>query len=136
MSRNLAQELSSYPTGHRFAGLFDIQPLPGEAEVLRVTVRDKEELPVFISQTDEQILCLVYLATQEEIRPERMADMHEAMLSSNVAMPLSAFAKIENRYVLYGALAVSSSADDLAHELTVLADNAVEALSALSTFIR
>ena len=51
-------------------------------------------------------------------------------------MPLSAFGRVDGRFVLVGALARAARAEDVAHEVAVLSDNALDALDALAEFLR
>ena len=64
------------------------------------------------------------------------AEMLEEMLELNIPIPLSSFAKIGDRYVIFGALAVDSSIEDICHEIITLSENAVEAISALEEFLK
>ena len=108
---------------------FDVQIIPGEVEVLQIIVGGLEEVPVYLSITDSQLLCIAYLWDESEV------DMLETMLSMNIPMPLSSFARIADKYAIFGAMAVTSSFDDIAHEVIVLSENTVEALSALEEFL-
>ena len=60
----------------------------------------------------------------------------EALLDLNPSVPLSAFGRVGGRFVLIGALARTASASDIANEVAVLSDNALDALDALSDFLR
>jgi uncharacterized protein YjfI (DUF2170 family) len=115
---------------------FDCQPIPGEVDVLQITVGDFEEMPIFLSVTDSQILCVSHLFTDAEVIADKRSRMMEEMLELNIAMPLSSFAKIGERFVVFGALSVHSSIEDICHELITLAENGAEALVALEEFIR
>ena len=118
-------------------GLFyDLQPIPAETEVVRVTITDKEELPIFVTATDTQLLCICYLWGEDEINTEQRQRLFEAMLEANIPMPLSSFAKIDDKYAVFGALALTSSAEDLALELSTLSDNAIDAIEAMSDFLK
>jgi uncharacterized protein YjfI (DUF2170 family) len=61
--------------------------------------------------------------------------MNHAMLAANISIPLSAFAKIDTQYVIYGALSVESSLNDIVHELDVLASNTIEAIEAMQAYL-
>ena len=115
---------------------FECQPIPGEVDVLQVTGGDFEELPSYVSITDTQVLCITWLFTEDEVKPETRADMMEEMLELNIPIPLSAFAKIGDRYVIFGALSIDSSIEDICHELITLSENAVEAISVLEEFLK
>ena len=114
---------------------FDVQIIPGEVEVLQIIVGGLEEVPVYLSITDSQLLCIAYLWDESEVNQKKRGDMLETMLSMNIPMPLSSFARIADKYAIFGAMAVTSSFDDIAHEVIVLSENTVEALSALEEFL-
>lgn len=114
---------------------FDVQIIPGDVEVLQVVVGGLEEVPVYISITDSQILCIAYLWAENEVDQAKRGEMMETMLNMNIPMPLSSFAKIGDKYAVFGAMSSTSSFDDIAHEVIVLSENTVEALGALEEFL-
>lgn len=114
---------------------FEVSPIPGEVEVLQIIVEDQEELPIFISASDEQVLCIAYLFKEAEVKDGLLDQMNAAMLTANISIPLSAFAKIESQYVIYGALSANSSIDDITHEIEILANNTIEAIEAMSSYL-
>ena len=114
---------------------FDCQPISGEVDVLQISIIGREELPIFMSVTDDQILCITYLWGIEEVKKDSVIQMHESMLEMNIPMPLSSFSKIGNKYVIFGALSVSSSFKDIEHELAVLSNNAIEVIDDMSEYL-
>ena len=108
---------------------------PGEQDVLQVIVDGNDELPIFVTQTQEQLLCISYLFDEDEVKSELRNELNETLLRLNVPIPLSAFAKIDNKYAIFGALSVNSSLDDITHELVTLADNAIDALEAVTLYL-
>ena len=132
-TRDLALRISDFSSFEGYQ--FDCQPIPGDTEVLHITLTDYEELPAFVSVTDTQILCITYLFTQDEVRSGSKAEMMEEMLELNIPMPLSSFAKLGDRYVIFGALAINSSIEDICHEIITLTENAVESIDALEEFL-
>ncbi len=114
---------------------FDCQPISGEVDVLQISIIGREELPVFVSVTDDQILCITYLWGIEEVRKDSVIQMHESMLEMNIPMPLSSFSKIGDKYVIFGALSVSSSFEDIEHELAVLSNNAIEVIDDMGDYL-
>jgi len=114
---------------------FDCQPITGEVDVLQITLIGREELPVFVSVTDDQILCITYLWGKEEVKSECYAEMHESMLEMSIPMPLSSFSKIGDKYVIFGALSINSTFDDIEHELGVLSNNAIEVIDDMSDYL-
>ncbi|PCJ32039.1 MAG: hypothetical protein COA99_16690 [Moraxellaceae bacterium] len=115
---------------------FDCQLIPGDTDVLQIVVSDFEELPVYISTTETQILCISYLWSEDEVEQAKRAEMMELMLEINIPMPLSAFSKIGDKYVIFGALMADSSFEDIVHEVITLAENSVEAISAMTDFLK
>lgn len=113
-----------------------LQPIAGEVPVIRVSIEGRDELPIFVTSSDTQFICLCYLWTDEDVRPERRAELHEALLDLNPSVPLSSFGRVGTRYVLHGALSRSARPEDVAHEVAVLSDNALDALDALAEFLR
>lgn len=113
----------------------DLHPIPGEVPVIQVSIENRQELPIFITCSDVQILCMCYLWSQSEILVERKAEMLETMLSLNPSVPLSSFGLVGDRFVLFGAMTRHAHVSDVAEEVAVLSDNAVDALEALSEFL-
>ncbi|MGL4749549.1 MAG: YjfI family protein, partial [Shewanella sp.] len=111
-------------------------PIDGEVEVLQVNVVGREEIPVFVSVTDNQILCISYLWGENEVNQERRSEMFETMLELNIPMPLSAFAKIDDKYVVYGALSLQSSMLEIEQELAVLSDNCLEVIDEMVDYLK
>lgn len=131
----IANHLNTQADNSETGMVFDCQPISGEVDVLQITVIGREELPIFMSVTDDQILCITYLWGQNEVKPECLAEMHESMLEMNIPMPLSSFSKIGDKYVIFGALSISSTFDDIEHELAVLSNNAIEVIDDMSDYL-
>jgi len=131
----IADHLNSLADNSDTGMSFDCQPISGEVDVLQISILGREELPIFVSVTEDQILCISYLWGVEEVKPESLAQMHESMLEMSIPMPLSSFSKIGDKYVVFGALSISSSLADVEHELTVLSNNAVEVIDDMSDFL-
>ncbi|ARU03765.1 hypothetical protein CCO03_02865 [Comamonas serinivorans] len=113
-----------------------LQPISGEVPVIQVSIEGRDELPIFVTSSGTQLICLCYLWTEDEVKPDQRVQLHEALLDLNPAVPLSSFGRVGNRYVLTGALARTARAEDVAHEVAVLSDNALDALDALKDFLR
>ncbi|TBW55444.1 DUF2170 family protein [Marinobacter halodurans] len=114
---------------------FNVMPVAGEEPVLQIVVSGAEETPVYLTITDTQILCLVYLFEEREIRSGQLADLHENMLRLSVPMPLSSLGKVDQHYVVYGALTPTSSEAEVMQELVTLADNAIDLLQTFEDFL-
>jgi len=124
-------------TGAAMGGLaVQLQPIPGAVPVIQVSIEGREELPIFLTCSDEQILCMCYLWEDDEVLPERRTELLETLLDLNPSVPLSSFGRVGTRYVLFGALARHASVGDVAQDVAVLSDNALDALDALSEFLK
>ncbi|MFT7306689.1 MAG: hypothetical protein ACI9P7_001957 [Candidatus Azotimanducaceae bacterium] len=113
----------------------ECQPIPGIADVIQITVQGFEELPAFVSFTDSQLLCITNLFLESEVNPSSRGKMLEEMLELNIPMPLSAFSKLGDRFVIFGSLSIHSSLEDICHEIVTLTENAVEAIDALKDYL-
>ncbi len=132
---NIAQHLNDLGDQANSGYKFDCQPISGDVDVLQVTVEGREEIPIFVSVTDDQILCISYLWGESEVIEEKQTDMYCAMLEMNIPMPLSSFAKVGDKYVVFGALSTNSPMTDIEHELVVLSDNAVDVIDDMSEYL-
>jgi uncharacterized protein YjfI (DUF2170 family) len=108
---------------------------PDGVPVMRLCIEGKEELPVYVTASPSQVLCICYLWTEDEVKADKRADMLEAMMDLNIAIPLSNFGRIGGHYVIYGALAADASPESIAIDVAMAADNAVEALEVFNEFL-
>ncbi|ALG68365.1 YjfI family protein [Beggiatoa leptomitoformis] len=119
-----------------FSGLvFSTELMPGEVDVLIVSLEHREELPVYITVDESQILCITHLWTEAEVEPTKKMDLLDALLTLNIPIPLSSFSKIGQQYVIFGALSVNSSSDQLIEEIDTLSDNTLTAIEELSAYL-
>lgn len=109
---------------------------PDGVPVMRISIEGREELPVFVTGSPSQVLCICYLWTEDEIKPERRSEMLEAMMDLNIAIPLSNFGRIAGHYVIFGSLAHDASAVSIATDVAMVADNALEALEVFNEFLK
>ena len=113
-----------------------LQPISGDVPVLQVSSEGRAELPIFVTCSDTQIICICYLWTDDDVRAERRAELLEALLDLNPSVPLSSFGRVGKRFVLAGQLTRLARPEDVAHEVAVLSDNALDALGALTEFLK
>ncbi len=114
----------------------NLQPIAGDVPVVQVSIEGRQELPIFVTTSDSQLLCMCYLWADDEVRPERRAELLQTLLELNPAVPLSSFGRVGDRFVLFGALSRQARTQDIAEEIVVLSDNALDALDALSEFLK
>lgn len=112
-----------------------LHPIPGDVPVVQISIEGREELPIFVTCSDTQILCICYLWTDEEVLQARRTELLETLLDLNPSIPLSSFGRVGNRYILFGALARDARSEDIAQDIAALSDNALDALDALSEFL-
>ncbi|MDR0564572.1 MAG: YjfI family protein [Azoarcus sp.] len=136
--KSLQERLAGLDTllGARLGGCaVNLQPIPGETSVIQVLIGGREELPIFVTASDEQILCICYLWKDEEVIPDKRAELLGLLLDLNPSIPLSAFGRVKGHYVLYGALASDASVNDITTDIAALSDNAIDALEALTGYL-
>jgi uncharacterized protein YjfI (DUF2170 family) len=131
--QDYAIRLSQFRTQEGYT--FDCQTITGEVDVLQVEINGFEGFPVFLTKTNNQILCIVYLWSEAEIKEDRRLEMLEMMLDTSISIPLSAYARVSDRFVLYGALSVSSSLDKVVEEIVTLNENALDVVTAMEDFL-
>lgn len=115
---------------------FTGEMVAGDVDVLQVTIQDREEFPIYVSIDESQILVITHLWRQSEVKQEKREALLDALLIMNLPMPLSAFSRIGEQYILFGALATSSSVEDIIHEIEVLSDNTLDAVEAVAEFLK
>lgn len=139
MEQSLRDKLDGLDTivGSLMGGLaVQLHPIPGPVPVVQVSIEGREELPIYVTCSDSQILCLCYLWKDSEVLAQRRTELLETLLDLNPSVPLSSFGRIGDRYVLFGALALNARAADIAEDIAALSDNALDALEALSEFLQ
>lgn len=109
--------------------------VPGEVDVLVVTVEGREEFPIYITVDESQTLCISHLWTESEVEPGKRMELLDTMLTMNVPMPLSSFSKVGNQYIIFGALSNRSSLDEMIEELGVLSDNTLTSVEEFAGFL-
>jgi len=117
-------------------GSFSAEIIDGEIPVLQVTIIDREEFPIFITIDNSQILCVSYLWKESEIDRDQREELFEMMLTMNIPMPLSAFSKVGDQYLIFGSLACTSMVDTVVHEVEVLSDNTLEVIDSFSDYMK
>lgn len=113
-----------------------VEMFDGDNSVACIKVEDRDEFPIYMTVDEGQILCITYLFDDNQVDPNKRAEMAEAMLILNVSIPLSAFSKIGNQYIMFGALSPTSGIDELLNEIELLSDNVLEAIEAVSDYLK
>lgn len=97
-------------------------------EIIELTCSNADDFPIRLSVTNEQIIALSHLFSEEDIIAEELTNLNETLLRLSPMIPLSSFGKDGKLYFLFGAMPLATSFENLAHELEVQAENTVEAL--------
>ncbi len=113
-----------------------VEMFDDDQTVACIKVEEREEFPIYMTVDEGQILCISYLFADDEVDPEQRAAMIEAMLMMNVSIPLSAFSKIGDQYIMFGALSPKASIEELLHEIELLSDNVLDAIDAVSDYLK
>ncbi len=131
---DFAIRLSQFRTTEGYT--FECQNIEGEVEVLHIEMCGFDGFPVFVTKTNSQIICIIYLWSESEIMANSRVEMLEMMLDTSISIPLSSYARVGDRYVLFGALSVSSDFDKLVEEVVTLNENALDVVTAMEDFLQ
>jgi len=134
--QQLADNLNQATTDNGLVLSAELIAYDGEVDVLSVTIEDREEFPIYISRDDSQILCITHVWREDEVIPEKRSELLDILLSMNVPMPLSAFSKIANQYIIFGALSIHASFDEILEEIDALSHNTLTAVEEVAEFLK
>ena len=102
-----------------------------EDDILEVVCSNNDEFPIHITRTETQLLSVTPLFSSEEVAPGNVAELNATFLRLSPAVPLSAVGLQGNTYILFGAMALTTRFEVIAHELEVQAENTIEVLEAV-----
>ena len=91
---------------------------------------------VIVVATDTQILTITPLFEESSVREELRAELNRGMLTISLPMALSSVGLQDNRYVLFGAMAIETTMANLLHEIEVQIDNYNDVLEAVVDYIQ
>lgn len=135
MSRWTTQELCT-----RLEAAFGadrVEEVPTADGALQVTLPDCGDLGITIALTDRQVFVSTPLVEAESVADR--AGFNEACLRLNPLNPLSNLGLTEingrDTYIVFGELAPDSSAEQIELEVRTLAENAIDAIEALQTYL-
>ena len=102
-----------------------------EDGILEVVCSNNDEFPIHITETDTQLLSVTPLFSAAEVASGKVDELNAAFLRLSPAVPLSAIGLQGDTYILFGAMALSTRFEVIAHELEVQAENAIDVLEAV-----
>lgn len=93
----------------------------GELPVIRVTeaLADENALPIHIIVDEHQIRCITYLFTLDEIKDDRKEEFYFNALNYNLNVPLTCIGMDGKDFTMVGKLSITSSIEDILHEIEV-----------------
>jgi uncharacterized protein len=92
----------------------ELEPLKGTVPVVQVNFTASDRLPIYVTNTGSQLLCISYLFQERDVKAKSRVALLETLLDLNPSVPLSDFGRIGEHYVLIGALSPHSSTEDVA----------------------
>ena len=102
-----------------------------ERDILEVVCSNNDEFPIHVTMTETQILSVTPLFSLAEVLPDQGDELNEIFLRLSPAVPLSSIGLQGDTYILFGAMALSTRFEVIAHELEVQAENTIEVLEAV-----
>lgn len=102
-----------------------------ENDILEVVCSNNDEFPIHVTMTETQILSVTPLFGSGEVLPGKQDELNATFLRLSPAVPLSAIGLQGETYILFGAMALSTRFEVVAHELEVQAENTIDVLEAV-----
>jgi len=106
-----------------------------ENGVIEVVCSNVSEFQINIASTETQLLSVTPLFLKSEVKPGGEAELNELLLQLSPAVPLSSIGLQGNTYILFGAMPLETSFENIVHELEVQAENTVEVLDAIEPLL-
>ena len=102
-----------------------------ERGILEVVCSNDDEFPIHVTMTETQLLSVTPLFSTSEVQPDKHGELNDAFLRLSPAVPLSSIGLQGDTYILFGAMALSTRLEVIAHELEVQAENTIDVLEAV-----
>jgi uncharacterized protein YjfI (DUF2170 family) len=106
-----------------------------EDGILEVICSNNDEFPIHMTTTDTQILAVTRLFDVSEVVVGSVNELNEIFLLMSPAVPLSSIGRQGNAYILFGAMALGTRFEVIAHELEVQAENTIDVLEAVEELL-
>jgi uncharacterized protein YjfI (DUF2170 family) len=105
-------------------------------EILEVTCSNNDEFSIHVVMTKKQILTVTPLFSADEVPTEKVNELNSLLLRVSPAVPLSSVGLQDNNYILFGAMSVNTTIENIAHELEVQAENTIDVLETISPLLK
>ena len=106
-----------------------------DSGILEVSCSNNDEFPINIVKTETQLLAVTPLFSMNEIKTGQIHNLNEELLFISPVVPLSSLGRQGDNYILFGAMPLDSSFENIIHELEVQAENTLEVLQAIEPLL-
>ena len=103
--------------------------------IVEVVCSNNDEFPIHLTRTDTQLLSVTPLFSAGEVAAGKGDELNATLLRLSPAIPLSSIGLQGDTYILFGAMALSTRFEVIAHELEVQAENAIDVLEAIESLL-
>ncbi|NQY51877.1 MAG: DUF2170 family protein [Piscirickettsiaceae bacterium] len=93
------------------------------------------EAIIVIVITGNQILSITPLFSISSVIPERVAELNKVLLTISLPLSLSSLGIQDDRYILFGSMAINTTIENLVHEIEVQAANYDDVMDSVDEFI-
>ncbi|MFQ3243917.1 MAG: hypothetical protein ACI9WC_003043 [Arenicella sp.] len=103
---------------------------------VKIENNNNPDVEIVLIATENQLLSITPLFSVASVTPSRVAELDRALLAISLPMVLSSVSiQNDDRYVLFGSMAINTTIENLMYELEVQASNYDELMAALAEFI-
>ena len=106
-----------------------------EDGILEVICSNNDEFPIHMTTTNTQILAVTRLFDVDEVSDGSVDELNSMFLHMSPAIPLSSIGRQGRAYILFGAMALNTRFEVIAHELEVQAENTIDVLEAVEELL-
>ena len=119
------------PGGNTFSAEFN-----SETGTVTIENSDLPDAVVILVATDSQLLAITPLFEENSVREDLRPELNRGLLTISLPMALSSVGIQDNRYVLFGSMAIETTMNNLLHEIEVQIDNYNDVLEAVADYIQ
>ena len=106
-----------------------------EDGIVEVLCSNNDEFPIHLTRTETQLLSVTPLFTVAEVADGKVDELNATLLRLSPAIPLSSIGLQGDTYILFGAMALGTRFEVIAHELEVQAENTIDVLEAVESLL-
>ena len=105
-----------------------------DTDTIRVTCSADPDAITVIVRSAEQIITVTQLFNVEDIAPSKSTELYEILLRMSPLIPLSSVGLEDGYGILFGAMSVNTTFENIVHELETQAENYTDVLSQLDGY--